>query len=249
MLNLITCELLKLKHSKMVLLSVLGVLATPCMMLAGALQTHFEYPDKIFTLADIYDNSLVYAMLLINFIVYVTVTAYLFSREYSENTLKMLLPIPVSRTAFIVGKFLVLFLWIMLLTIVTWAGILALFSVYHVIFGMHSFSLNVAGLWLLKFLLGNILMFFTLSPFAFIAQKTKGLVVPMIASAVVVMSSAALSNQDMGALFPWTATYFLMDGRLESTGYPIPLSIAIIFAISVGGLLATFRYFKGEDLK
>lgn len=249
MLNLITCELLKLKHSKMVLLSVLGVLATPCMMLAGALQMHFEYPDKIFTLADIYDNSLVYAMLLINFIVYVTVTAYLFSREYSENTLKMLLPIPVSRTAFIVGKFLVLFLWIMLLTIVTWAGILALFSLYHVIFGMHSFSLNVAGLWLLKFLLGNILMFFTLSPFAFIAQKTKGLVVPMIASAVVVMSSAALSNQDMGALFPWTATYFLMDGRLESTGYPIPLSIAIIFAISAGGLLATFRYFKGEDLK
>ena len=249
MLNLITCELLKLKHSKMVLLSVLGVLATPCMMLAGALQMHFEYPDKIFTLADIYDNSLVYAMLLINFIVYVTVTAYLFSREYSENTLKMLLPIPVSRTAFIVGKFLVLFLWIMLLTIVTWAGILALFSLYHVIFGMHSFSLNVAGLWLLKFLLGNILMFFTLSPFAFIAQKTKGLVVPMIASAVVVMSSAALSNQDMGALFPWTATYFLMDGRLESIGYPIPLSIAIIFAISVVGLLATFRYFKGEDLK
>lgn len=248
MLNLITSELLKLKHSKMVLLSVLGVLATPCMMLAGALQMHFEYPEKFFTLADIYDNSLVYVMLLINFIVYVAITAYLFSREYTENTLKTLLPIPVSRTTFIVGKILVLFLWIMLLTIVTWAGILALFSVYHVIFGMHSFSLKVAGLWILKFLLGNILMFFTLSPFAFIAQKTSNLVLPMIASAVVVMSNAALSNQDMGALFPWTATYFLLDGRLESTGYPIPLSIAIIFAVSVVGLLATFRYFKEEDL-
>ncbi|HBL35583.1 MAG TPA: bacitracin ABC transporter permease [Firmicutes bacterium] len=249
MLNLITCELLKLKHSKMVLLSVLGVLATPCMMLAGALQMHFEYPDKIFTLADIYDNSLVYAMLLINFIVYVTITAYLFSREYTENTLKTLLPILVSRTTFIAGKFLVLFLWIMLLTIVTWAGILALFSVYYLIFGMHSFSLDVAGLWFLKFLLGNILMFFTLSPFAFIAQKTKGLMVPMIASAVVVMSGAALSNQDMGALFPWTATYFLMDGRLKSTGYPISLSIAIILAVTVVGLLATFGYFKKEDIK
>lgn len=248
MLNLITCELLKLKHSKMVLLSVLGVLATPCMMLAGALQMHFEYPEKIFTLADIYDNSLVYVMLLINFIVYVAITAYLFSREYTENTLKTLLPIPVSRTTFIIGKILILFLWIMLLAFVTWAGILALFSAYHVIFGMHSFDLKVAGFWLLKFLLGNILMFFTLSPFAFIAQKTRGLVVPMIASAVVVMSNAALSNQDMGALFPWTATYFLIDGRLESTGYPILLSNAIIFAVSVVGLLGTFRYFKEEDL-
>ena len=248
MLNLITCELLKLKHSKMVLLSVLGVLATPCMMLAGALQMHFEYPEKIFTLADIYDNSLVYVMLLINFIVYVAITAYLFSREYTENTLKTLLPIPVSRTSFIIGKILILFLWIMLLAFVTWAGILALFSAYHVIFGMHSFDLKVAGFWLLKFLLGNILMVFTLSPFAFIAQKTRGLVVPMIASAVVVMSNAALSNQDMGALFPWTATYFLIDGRLESTGYPILLSNAIIFAVSVVGLLGTFRYFKEEDL-
>lgn len=249
MLNLITCELLKLKHSKMVLISVLGVLATPCMMLAGALQMHFEYPDKIITLADIYDNSLVYVMLLINFIVYVAITAYLFSREYTENTLKTLLPIPVSRTTFIVGKFLVLFLWIMLLTLVTWAGILALFSVYHVIFGMHSFNLVDARLWLLKFLLGNALMFFTLSPFAFIAQKTKGLVAPMIASAVIVMSSAALSNQDMGALFPWTATYFLLDERLKSTGYPIPLSISIILAVTVVGLLATFQYFKKEDIK
>jgi bacitracin transport system permease protein len=50
-------------------------------------------------------------------------------------------------------------------------------------------------------------------------------------------------------LLPWTATYFLLDGRLESTGYPIPLSIAIILAVTVVGLLATFQYFKKEDIK
>ena len=88
MLNLIYCELLKLKRSRMVLLSILGVFATPCMMLIDALQKHFKYPDVTFTLADIYDNSLLYIMVLINLMIYIAITAYLFSREYTENTLK-----------------------------------------------------------------------------------------------------------------------------------------------------------------
>lgn len=45
MLNLISCELLKLKRSKMVLISVAGVLSTPLLMLIEALQTHFDKPE------------------------------------------------------------------------------------------------------------------------------------------------------------------------------------------------------------
>lgn len=249
MLNLVYCELLKLKRSKMALISVLGVLSTPCMMLVEALQVHFKYPEKSFSLADIYDNSLVYVMLLINFIVYVTITAYLFSREYTENTIKAILPIPVSRTNFIVGKFFTLFIWIMLLTIITWSGILGLFSIYHLLFGIDGFRFGVIVIWLLKFLLGGTLVFVTISPFAFIAEKTKGLVAPMIFSAVIVLGSAALSNQEIGALFPWTATYFLIDGRLANIKYPIPLSISIITIISILGFYITIHYFKNEDLK
>ena len=52
MLNLISCELLKLKRSKMVLISVAGVLSTPLLMLIEALQTHFDKPEIIFTLSD-----------------------------------------------------------------------------------------------------------------------------------------------------------------------------------------------------
>ena len=42
-------------------------------------------------------------------------------------------------------------------------------------------------------LFGSILMFLTVSPFVFVAMKTKGFVAPMIGSAVIVMGSAALS--------------------------------------------------------
>ena len=81
MLNLISCELLKLKRSKMVLISVAGVLSTPLLMLIEALQTHFDKPEIIFTLSDIYSDSVLYIMLLVNIMIYVAIAAYLFSRE------------------------------------------------------------------------------------------------------------------------------------------------------------------------
>lgn len=95
----------------------------------------------------------------------------------------------------------------------------------------------------------NLTKQYGISPFAFVAEKTKGLVAPMISSAVIIMGSAALSNQDLGALYPWTATFFLMKGNVESTGYPILLVIGIIILVSGIGFFATFDYFKKEDLK
>lgn len=198
LLNLIYCELLKLKHSKMVLISVLGVMSTPFMMLIEALQIHFEYPERVFTLDDIYDSSLWYMMLLTNMIIYVVIAAYLFSREYTESTLKTILPIPVSR---------------------------------------------------IKLLLSSMLMFVMASPFAYVAQKTKGFVAPVIASAVIAMGSAAICNQDFGALYPWTAAYFLIKGKMQSTGYPVSLGIGIIVFVSAMGFWMTLKQFREEDLK
>lgn len=248
MLNHACCELLKLKRSKMLLISMLGVMATPCMLLIEALQTHYKHPEQNFTLANIYSDSLLYTMLLINMMIYVAISAYLFSREYTENSLKTILPIPVSRKDFIAGKFIVLFLWILMLTLVTWAGVFTLSGLYHVAIGMDGFNFAVATEWLIKYFVGNTLLFCTISPFAYIAEKSKGLVVPMIASAIVVMGSAALSNQELGALYPWTATYFFMQGKILSTGYPILLSVGIIAFVSIIGFLATFQYFNKEDL-
>lgn len=242
MLNLISCELLKLKRSKMVLISVAGVLSTPLLMLIEALQTHFDKPEIIFTLSDIYSDSVLYIMLLVNIMIYVAIAAYLFSREYTESTLKTILPIPISRTKLLIGKFCTLLLWIVMLTLVTWAGIFIVCGLYDAVFTLEGYSLLVAIVWLPKFLFGSILMFLTVSPFVFVAMKTKGFVAPMIGSAVIVMGSAALSNQEWGALYPWTATYFLVQGKLQSTGYPTLLSVSIIILVSAVGFLMTFHH-------
>ena len=249
MVDLIYCELLKLKRSKLLLLSALGALATPAMMLVEMLQTHFQHPERLFTLADVYDDSLIYVMLLMNLMVCAVVAAYLFSREYGERTLKNILPVPVAKTSLLAGKFCVLLLWVLLLTIVTWAGTLAVSALYHVLFGLPGFGVGVALHWLGKLLTGGVLMFLVLSPFTYLAEKARGLVLPMIVAAVVVMGSAALCNQEFGALYPWTAAYFLVDGSLAATGYPLWLSLGVLGSVSAAGFAATLIAFCRADVK
>jgi len=114
---------------------------------------------------------------------------------------------------------------------------------------MEGFEIVVALQWLIRFLISGILMFFTVSPYAFLAEKTKGIVAPMIAAAVMIMGSAALCNQEIGAIYPWVSTYFLIKGKLMETGYPVWLSIFLIFIVTAVGYYATFKYFVKEDLK
>ena len=72
----------------------------------------------------------------------------------------------------------------------------------------------------------------------------------MIGSAVIVMGSAALSNQEWGALYPWTATYFLVQGKTSE--YRLSYTAVCIYYYSCNQqlvFLMTFHHFKKEDLK
>ena len=246
---MIYCEMLKLKRSRILLLSILGVMTTPFMLFVEVIQQHMEHPEQKVALSAVYSNSMLYVMALINMMIYVTITAYLFSREYSENTWKTILPTPVPRSLILTAKFLTLLGWVLPLTIVTWLGVTILFMALHFAIGLTGVNVTVIWTWLLRFLLGNGLVFLTLTPFAYFAEQTKGLVTPMILSAVVVMGNAALCNQRFGALFPWIATYLLVMERISETGYPAILAASLIVIIFLIGLVSTYIYFIKEDLK
>src|SRR5699024_5493221 len=88
-------------------------------------------------------NVNLYTVLIIGVPLYGVVTTYLFNREYMENTLKNILTIPVSRIGFIVSKMLLLFIWIMMLTLIAWSltlvlGMLSQFDVLSISLVMKS---------------------------------------------------------------------------------------------------------------
>jgi bacitracin transport system permease protein len=249
LVNLIYCELLKLKRSKMLLISFLGALVTPIMMIVDGIRTHYAHPEIVNTLADLYDSCLFYTMIIFGLLVYTVIAAYLFSREYSEKTLKTVLTVPVPKLSLIASKFNMLFIWIIALTLVSWVSTFILAATYNVIFGIAEFSMTVALRYLGKMLLGGVLMFLTLSPFAFLAEWTKGIVVPVIVAATVLMGNAALSNEALGALFPWTATLLLINGKITGIGYLNTFAISLIALVSILGFLASVIYFQKEDIK
>lgn len=249
MADLICCELLKLKRSKMLLISFLGACVTPAMMVLDGIKIHYSHPEKVITLADLYDSCSLYTMMLFGLIVYAVIAAYLFSREHTEQTLKTILTVPVSKHLFLVSKFMILFLWILSLTLVSW-GVLLLLSVsLGGIFGLEGVCLKVAASYLGEMLLGGVLMFLTISPFAFLALWTKGLAVPIIASATIMMGNAALSNEALGAYYPWTASLLLVNGRLADTGCPYWIAVSLLALVSILGFASAFLFFQREDIK
>ena len=249
MLNLISCELLKLKRSKMVLISVAGVLSTPLLMLIEALQTHFDKPEIIFTLSDIYSDSVLYIMLLVNIMIYVAIAAYLFSREYTESTLKTILPIPISRTKLLIGKFCTLLLWIVMLTLVTWAGIFIVCGLYDAVFTLEGYSLLVAIVWLPQVFVWQYPDVFNSFSFCVCCYENKRICRPDDWLCVIVMEVPHFQIKNGERCIRGQPPISWCRVNFRVPAYPTLLSVSIIILVSAVGFLMTFHHFKKEDLK
>jgi bacitracin transport system permease protein len=249
LLNLLYCELLKLKRSKMLLISFLGALVAPALMFANGVNTHFLRPDNEIKMTGFYDSCIMFSMLMFGLIVYAVITAYLFSREYTENTLKTIITVPVKKRTFIISKFIMLFIWIMFLTLISWISIYILTALFNAIFGLEEFYTSVALIYLGKMMFSGVLMFLTISPIAFLSIWTKGFVVPLISAATIAIANVILSNSELQALFPWTATHLIVKNGFTQIEYSKVLVIGLIALVSILGLVLSIVYFQREDIK
>ncbi len=248
MINLVSNEFLKLKRSKILIISFLGALITPLMMFVDVIKIYFSNPSEIITLSAIFDSCLMYTMLLFGFMMCVVIGAYIFSREYKEDTLKTILPIPLSKNRFMISKFITLFILIMVLMLISWGTMLILSNIFHIMYGLTGFNQTIILEYLIKMVVGGIFMFLVISPFIFLAIWTKGLIMPIIAATTILMGSVGLLNESLGALYPWTSTYLLINNSIEQTGYSSITVIGIILTVSIIGFIITLRYFQKEDI-
>src|SRR5699024_12397318 len=109
---------------------------------------------------ELFYNVNLYTVLIIGAPLYGVVTTYLFNREYVENTIKNILTIPVSRVSFIMSKTLLLFMWIMMLTMIAWCltlflGLLTQFD---------GLDISLLGESFKGFSIGGVLLFILSTP-------------------------------------------------------------------------------------
>src|SRR5699024_1100774 len=129
----------------MFLISILGAAVAPFVVVIA---TYLNEPSILFK--ELFYNVNLYTVLIIGVPLYGVVTTYLFNREYMEN----ILTIPVSRIGFIVSKMLLLFIWIMMLTLIAWTltlvlGMLTQFDGLSISLVMESLSqFSIGGMFL-----------------------------------------------------------------------------------------------------
>ncbi|HDM0318932.1 TPA: ABC transporter permease, partial [Staphylococcus aureus] len=93
--NLLRTEFIKLKRSYMFLISILGTCVAPFMVVVASfisMRTKVPTPNIVFK--QLFEEVSLYHMLIIGPPLYGVIIAYLFGREYIEDTLKNLLIIP-----------------------------------------------------------------------------------------------------------------------------------------------------------
>lgn len=100
MAEIVYCEWLKLKRSKIILIGVFGSFIVPLLAVINDIRICLSNPMAILSLSGIYEDTIMFLMLLFGPLIMAVVATYLVSREYTEKTLKTIFAVPIGRIEF-----------------------------------------------------------------------------------------------------------------------------------------------------
>ena len=239
MLTFIEMEFLKLKRSNIFLLSLIGAILPPLLMFIEV----FAF-DEGHTFELLFSNVNMYMSALFAILLYAIMISYLFGREYNEHTLKTMLTIPVSRGKFLLSKYVMFLVWILILTVVTSLSTMVLGFVA----GLDGFSLKLFIDSFAQLLFANVLLFLTFSPFVFISLFITNMVPAMVGGAGLALVNMMIYGQTWAPYVPWVCPYLIASGEIAEYSASITLSYAVILATFAMGLVISYIYFTKTDV-
>ena len=239
MLTFIKMEFLKLKRSKIFLLSILmAALPSILMFIATFAFDETQSFDALFSTVNMYMSAL-FAILLFSIII-----SYLFGREYNEHTLKTMLTVPISRGKFLISKYLMFLIWILILTVVTSLSTLA----FGFAAGLTGFTLQLFLNSFAELLFANILLFLTFSPFVFISLFITNMVPAMVGGASLTLVSLLVNGQSWAPYVPWACPYLISSGEIADYGVSLMIPYGVILVTFIIGLAISYVYFTKKDV-
>ena len=239
MLTFIEMEFLKLKRSKIFLLSILmAALPSILMFIATFAFDETQSFDALFSTVNMYMSAL-FAILLFSIII-----SYLFGREYNEHTLKTMLTVPISRGKFLISKYLMFLIWILILTVVTSLSTLA----FGFAAGLTGFTLQLFINSFAELLFANILLFLTFSPFVFISLFITNMVPAMVGGASLTLVSLLVNGQSWAPYVPWACPYLISSGEIADYGVSLMIPYGVILVTFLIGIVVSYIYFTKKDV-
>lgn len=239
MLTFIQMEFLKLKRSNIFLLSLGGAILPPLLMFIAV--TAFGEGstfEVLFTNVNMYMSAL-FAVLLFAIII-----AYLFGREYNEHTLKTMLTIPISRRKFLLAKYVMFLVWILIITVATTLSTV----IFGFVAGLEGFTLKLFIESFAQLLFANVLLFLTFSPFVFLSLFITNMVPAMVGGASLTLVNMLVYGQNWAPYVPWVCPYLIASGEIAEYSVSATVSYGIILATFVIGLAISYIYFTKKDV-
>lgn len=244
-------ESLKIRRSRMFLLTILVSLSIPLMM--GFLMFVVKNPElssklgiistkaSMFRTADwpTYFGLLTEGMAGIGTIGFAFMTSWVFGREYSDRTVTDLLALPVSRSFIVLSKFMVVVLWCAFLSLI--------FFVFGLIIGgiinLSGWSGDIAVLAASRFTVTCLLTILLCTPVAFFASYGRGYLPPMGFAIATLIVSQFTGLLGLAPYFPWAipGTYSVDSSQIGVISYSILLFACIV------GFLTTFAWWRFAD--
>ena len=238
MITLIQTEFIKLKHSKIFLLTVLGALSIPALLYIALLTGEYA------TFQGMLDYCATYACALFYIIIFTIIIAYLFGREYTEHTLKTVLTAPLSKTKLLFGKYLMFFIWTFIITTITFTG-----TVLAAYFGGISDITLSAGLNSYKEMLISVfLLCLSFSPFVFLSLVMPNMVFSMVTGVIFSIINLFVYSTKYTPYIPWCSPYLIGSNEISNYSCSTATSLAIILATFAIGMTISYIYFTKKDV-
>ncbi len=172
------------------------------------------------------------------------IAAYVFGREYSDGTAKVMLTLPVPRRVFVAAKLLVVALW--------WLLIVAVVYVEALTVGLGMRLPGITGT-AAGALLGNLLLVagisYLLAPMvALVTVWSRGYLAPVGFALGMLLLGNVIGHTGWAAWFPWSIVPILI-GSVSAPIETLPLgSLIVLAATFVAGIAATMWQLQTADV-
>jgi|GEM_PF-6630390 len=244
MKTLVKIELLKLKRSTLVPLSLVGALTPPLLILVGLLKANYIDQVGPMNFEAIMQEGNLYTILLFYPILYSILAAFLFTRDYTEQTIKTMFSLPIHKKHYLHAKFLLYFLWTLGIGMLSYITMV----VVALISGAFAVQINILLSQLIYYLISNLLLSLSFTTIILSALLSKNIYVPLLLAASICLINIFLSNEPLAYYFPFSYPYLIT--RTKDLFFTRPELLGFLFTIITGlsGYLLSLHIFQSRDI-
>ena len=174
---------------------------------------------------------------------YSFITAWLFGREFSDHTAKEFLAVLTPRWQIIAAKLALMVLWIVLLTLLSFAVALTIGALVAIPGWSQGLAASTFG----SLALIMVLLLMLMPLVAFFASAGRGYLPPLGWAVLTLVLAQIVAVLGWGDWFPWSVPAMasgMAGPPAEQTG---PHSYLVVLLVCIVGLAATFIWWRSAD--